>query len=130
MKLNYVKILGYLQLFVGVSAVAGGLPMIIQPNGSQQSISAEVLKGSPFSTLLIPGILLVFVIGILHLVGSFFSLNNKKHHSILSIFLGVMLIGWIVVQLYLIGFGSLLQPLYLALGTLELILALLVFRLK
>ena len=128
MKPQLSKILGYLQLFIGMGAVAGALPMILTPLGSGDGLSIEVLQNTPFTNYLIPGIILFSINGIGSLVASYFSLKLLKPAGILGMIFGIALIIWIIVQVYLLGFVSWLQPLYLALGTLELILGIIIFR--
>jgi hypothetical protein len=50
--------LGVLQLFIGLGAVGGGLVLILDPSGSKLGIPVELLKNTPFSTYLVPGIVL------------------------------------------------------------------------
>ena len=128
MKPQIFKLLGYLQLFIGMGAVSGALPMILTPGGLDEGLSIELLKGTPFTSYLIPGIILLLVNGAGSLVASYFSLKLLRPAGILGILFGIALVIWIVVQTVLLGFVSWLQPLYLALGTLELILGIMIYR--
>ena len=128
MKLQLSKILGYLQLFIGMGAVAGALPMIITPDGSDQGLSLQLLQDTPFNDYLFPGIILLFVNGIGSLVASYISLKLLKPAGLMGIAFGIALMIWILVQLYLLGYVSWLQPFYLALGTLELVIGFVLFR--
>lgn len=125
---KYAKVLGYLQIFIGMSAIAGGIPMIISPDGSSQGLSTDILANSPFKNYLIPGIFLVFVNGVGSLIASGYSLKLSKRAAVLGMFLGAILIFWILIQIYLIGFVTWLQPLYLAIGTVELLIAIRLFK--
>ncbi|MBA7716268.1 hypothetical protein ES703_125337 [subsurface metagenome] len=53
--------LGVLQVFIGLGAVGGGLALVLEPTGSYLGIPLELLKSSPFSTYLVPGIVLLMV---------------------------------------------------------------------
>lgn len=128
MKPQLSKILGYLQLFIGMGAVAGALPMILTPLGSEEALSIELLRNTPFTSYLIPGIVLFSINGVGSLVASYFSLKRLKPAGIMGMVFGIALIIWIIVQLYLMGFASWLQPLYFALGTLELLFGVIIYR--
>lgn len=122
--------LGYLQIFLGMGALAGGLPMILTPDGSSSGLSTEVLQNSPFTNFLIPGIILLVLHGLGNLVASYYSLKFKKVAAYLGTILGGALIIWMLVQLYYLGYNSWLQPLYLTMGTIELVLGFLIYKKK
>ncbi|MED4052848.1 hypothetical protein P4654_01570 [Niallia taxi] len=56
-------------LLVGISAVATGIGLVFQPNGSTLGMSVELLAESPFQSFLIPGILLFIIIGLASFFG-------------------------------------------------------------
>ena len=56
------KLLIFLHAFVGIGALFGGGGAVLNPN-NPMGISVDVLKNSPFSNFLIPGIILLVVIG-------------------------------------------------------------------
>jgi hypothetical protein len=117
-----------LQLFVGMGAIAGGLPMLQHPEGSPNGLSIEALANTPFTNYFIPGILLFSVIGMGSLIASYFSLKFKKDAGLLGVIFGSALIIWILFQLYFLGFASWLQALYIVLGIVELVFAFLIIR--
>ena len=123
MKTKFYKILGYLQIFIGMSAISGGLPMILDPNGSDQGLSIEALQNSPFEDYFIPGLLLFAIIGIGSLIASYFSLKLKIEAGILGIIFGLGIIIWVVSQYLILGYVSWMQPLYLLIGVAELYLS-------
>ncbi len=122
------KILGYLQIFIGMGAIAGSLPMILTPEGDTIGMPVELLANSPFTNYFIPGILLLLINGVGQLISAWYSLKFLKPAGVLGIVFGAALMVWIMVQMYYLGFGSWLQPMYLALGTIEFFLALGIFR--
>lgn len=119
---KHYKILGYLQIFVGMGALSGGLPLMSNPDGSSQGLTLDLLANTPFDDFLIPGILLFSVIGVGNLSASFFSLKFKEQAGLLGVMFGVALIIWILAQMYFIGFSNWFQPIFLDLGTLQLVL--------
>lgn len=128
MKVQLFKILGYLQIFVGVSAVSGALPMLLNPNGSSQGLTLEALQNTPFASYFIPGLILLLVNGIGSLIASYFSLKLKIAAGILGVLFGIGLIIWMVTQFILIGYSNWLQPFYLTIGFVELLLGLSIYR--
>ena len=128
MNLKRFQVLGYLQIFIGMGALSGGLPMILTPNGGSSGLNTDILQNTPFTNFLIPGILLFTINGIGSLVGAYFSLKFKKQTGFFGIFLGIALIIWIITQMYLLGFVSWLQPLFGTLGVLELVLGIIIYR--
>ena len=128
MKIILTKLLGYFQIFISAGALAGGIQLIVVPDGSSMNLSTGILAGTPFTNFLIPGISLFTVIGLGNLSGAWLCLKNKKIAGIYGLFLGMGLIIWMLVQIILIGWGSWLQPFYLTLGTFELVLGLMLFK--
>jgi hypothetical protein len=120
-----VSALGALQIFVGVGAVAGGLGLALDPRGSNIGLPLELLESSPFSSYLVPGIVLLAVNGLGSLVGGTASFTRHRYAGELAMALGAFLVAWIVVQVYWIRAFHWLHALYLGLGSLELILGLL-----
>ncbi len=114
--------LGALQVFIGLGAVGGGLGLVLDPSGANLGIPLELLESTPFSTYLIPGIVLLMVNGLGSLVGALVSFTRHRHAGGVAMALGVFLVAWIIVQVYWFASWHWLHILYLSLGLLELIL--------
>lgn len=115
--------LGILQLFISIAAIPAGLGFILDPSGGNLGMTTELIQNSPFGSYLIPGIILFTVNGIGSLLGSFVSFYKHKSAGMLSMVLGLVLIIWIIAQVYWMGLVSWLQPFIFVLGVMELILA-------
>jgi hypothetical protein len=111
--------LGILQAFVGVGAVGGGLGLILEPSGSNLGIPLGMLENSPFSTYLIPGIVLFMINGLGSLVGAAASFTRYRYAGETAMALGVFLVVWIILQVYWFAGMHWLHALYLGLGILE-----------
>ena len=99
-----VVILFFLILFQSISGIFGGIGLIIDPSGEALQIPLEWLDGSPFANYLIPGIILFIVLGIIPFL-IFFGLRKRKYWGWQgSIFIGLALIIWIVVEIIIIGY--------------------------
>jgi len=118
------KILGTLQSFVALGAIPAGISMIFTPDGSKVGMSTSILQNSPFNNFLIPGIVLLVVNGLLNIVGAVYSFMRYGNFHLIGLLLGGFLIIWICIQIYLIGFIHVLQPVFLAIGIIETLISL------
>ncbi len=82
----------------------------------------EMLKYSPFSDFLIPGILLLLVNGLGSIAGSVLSFRLNRYAGLTAFALGSFLVAWIIIQVYWIHDFHWLHALYFSLGIIELIL--------
>ncbi|MFS0782570.1 hypothetical protein [Bacillus sp. 1P06AnD] len=110
-------ITGLLLAFTGIGAVGAGFGFIADPTGESVGMRIDILPAAIFSDFLIPGIVLMIVIGFGHLTALFLLLKNNCWFAV--ILAGLLLTIWIVVQIGMIGFLSMLQPIFLAIGLLE-----------
>ena len=112
------KILFAIHLFVGIGAIAGGLAAITNPN-EPLGASVELLKNSPFSNYLIPGIILFTIIGLGNIFSALiFRLNFKLQGYISSIF-SFALVIWIIVQCIMLKSIVFLHVLYFGIGLIQ-----------
>jgi len=89
-------------LFNTLSALFGGSNLIQHPDGSSLSLSTDWLKHTPFSGYLVPGIVLLVVNGLFGIVVLSAMFTGSKRYPALVLAQGVLLSGWIVVQVMLI----------------------------
>jgi hypothetical protein len=89
-------------LFNGTGAFYGGLSLITDPTGNKLQLPLNYLEHTPFRNYLIPGIILLCVNGFF----SFFTLSTiilkNKRASLFIIGQGILLSGWIIVQILLL----------------------------
>jgi hypothetical protein len=57
------SLLFILVYFVVFTALSSGLIMVLKPDGSSLGLNLKMLDGTPFHNFLIPGLLLMFIIG-------------------------------------------------------------------
>ncbi len=112
-----------LEIFVGITSASSGVQLVLT-NGLGMPI--PYLKNSPFTSFLIPGLILIFVVGGLHLLAGFLTLKNKVFKLEISAIAAFGLLIWIFTEMYIIGKSSVLQTLYFSVGILELVLILLI----
>lgn len=112
--------------FVAVTSVAGGLALVLGPWIGALGIMmpTEMLEGSPFTSYLIPGILLLAVIGGVHAVALVLLVRAHRWSLAAAAVAGSGMLIWIFVQMMIIPF-SVLQALYFLCGLVELVLVML-----
>jgi len=103
----------FLLFFTGITASFSGFMLMYDPTGHPLSMSTSILQNSPFETFFLPGIILFLLIGISSILIAFFVLNDHSYSTKLIFFQGVIMLGWIAVQLILISQFFYLQIIYL-----------------
>ncbi|MBU2650814.1 MAG: hypothetical protein KKA81_07755 [Bacteroidetes bacterium] len=93
-----------LMIFQGLSGLGGGIGLIIDPSGETLHIPLNWLQGSPFSDFLIPGIILLLVLGLFPLAVSYALIRKLSWSWMASLVVGIALIIWIVVEILIIGY--------------------------
>jgi hypothetical protein len=116
--------LGILQIFVGITAVLGGFGLVSDPSGSKMNVPLELLRNSPFTNYLIPGMVLLIVIGVGHVFAGIVTFLRHRYAGNISVFFGAFLALYLIIEVWLIGLVNFSQPLYFVLGAVELIFGL------
>ncbi|MCB9140508.1 MAG: hypothetical protein H6642_19415 [Caldilineaceae bacterium] len=111
--------LGVLQAFIGIGAVAGGLGLMLNPSGGSLGLPLELLEKTPFSTYLVPGLVLFTVNGLGNLAGAVASFTRRRFAGEIAMALGAFLVAWILIQVYWMSGFHWLHWLYLGLGIVE-----------
>jgi hypothetical protein len=108
-------------LFLAVSAFAGAVGLV----AGYMNIPLSVLHGTPFADFTIPALLLGLVVGGGALVAAGIAVFGPRKLTVLgpwrldvlaSAVAGCIMVGWMVVEVALIGLGSWLQPTYFVVG--------------
>lgn len=129
-----------LLLFLGISAIGGGGILIISPSGELLgSLPLSILKTSPFSDFLIPGMILFLVLGIFPIliiwalikkpivpIAEHFNLFKDMHWAwTYSIYVAFALIIWIQTETIFVQGVGWLQTFYMLYSIPMIIVALL-----
>lgn len=109
--------------FLSVTALFGGSILILDPSGKLLDIPIDLLSNSPFNNFLIPGIILLTVLGLGSLLVISGILIKTYWASKASILLGFILLAWIFIQIYLLKIFNFLHILYSGLGIILIILS-------
>lgn len=102
-------------LFTAVTGVIGGALFVIEPSGDLLGADPTVLGPTPFSDWFWPGMLLGIVVGLGFLVTAIWLWQYGWGANELSIFAGVGLIAFVLVEFAMIGFNA-LQALFAIIG--------------
>jgi hypothetical protein len=127
-KANLNYILSIIQVIVAIGAIMGGILFLIDPSGHKSGASTAILVNSPFPDFFFSGLFLLIFIGIGNLLSFVVTLLKIEVAGFLGIVFGVILMIWIVLQVYWIGLTNFLQPLVFILGGIEAVIGYMLLR--
>ncbi|MDR3726348.1 MAG: hypothetical protein P4K86_04825 [Terracidiphilus sp.] len=115
-------------VFLCLSAIAGAVPMILDPSGRMMHMPLSLLEHSPFHTFLIPGIILLLANGVLSLVVLVAAARRWPRYAWAVALQGCILTGWIVVEVILLHLLIWAHYVYGAIGLALIVLGLVLAR--
>lgn len=98
--------LGTLLLLIAINAFGGGYYGM----AGVEDISLDLLRGSLFKNYFIPSLFLFIVVGGSCLFSAVAVFRGKRIARYASLFCGIILILWIIIQVSIIGYVAWLQP--------------------
>ena len=88
-----------LLVFLGLSGIAGGAPMIVSSIWKTRAfMPLNLLQHSPFHSYLIPGIILLVANGLLALWIVRLVIQRRPRYGLWTALRGCVLMGWLVVE--------------------------------
>ncbi len=113
-----------LLLFQGISGVLGGALLVYDPTGDTLQIPLSLLDGTPFGNYLLPGLILLIVLGIFPVFVAYGLWGKQRWSRMGTLAVGLALIVWIGVEIAMIGYQSEppLQAIYGVVGILILLI--------
>ncbi|MGD8602835.1 MAG: hypothetical protein PVF19_15890, partial [Gemmatimonadota bacterium] len=90
--------------FQGASGVGGGLVLSLDPSGESVGIPLEWLQGSPFPDYMVPGVILLVLLGIGPLVVAYGVWTGQVWSWSASVFVAFSLLTWLGVEIVVIGY--------------------------
>lgn len=118
-------VLFVLHVIVGVGAMAGGWAAISNPQ-APLGVDIVILKNSPFSDFLIPGIILFGVIGLGNIFSAITMYLKSRFQGYISSVFSWALVIWIIVQCIMINSVVFLHVLFFAIGLVQATLAMII----
>lgn len=119
------KVLLFLNLLIGIGACGGGVMALLSTHSMETAesfgLSKEMLLNSPFQSFLIPGIFLLVVIGFGNLISSWLLYSRNNYFA--EVMMGLILITWILVQVYMLAAIVFLHVLFFLLGVVQIALS-------
>lgn len=115
-----------LLLFTGITAISGGVALVIDTTGETIQFPQEArdaIHNSIFGSFLIPGLCLMLLIGVAAIVVAIGALKKSALYPYGLLYMGTALLIWLSVQLVFIEDRSPLQVLYGVLGLIFIFIA-------
>ncbi|WP_428263563.1 flavodoxin domain-containing protein [Haliangium sp.] len=111
------RLLAGLCLFTGLTALAGGLELMMWHDGAAWLPPLdESLRHTPFVSFFVPGLLLLAVVGVSNLIGGSMAVRRHRWAEYATFFGGAVITGWIVSEMLLMRTVHWLQLIYLVVG--------------
>jgi len=110
--------LGSLLTFGALNAIGGGYYGLSGAEG----VPTEWLEGSPFSDYFIPSLILLVVVGGSFVIAAIVVFAGLRIARVASLAAGLVVLGWLVAQVAIIGYVSWMQPTTAVAGVLVLLL--------
>jgi hypothetical protein len=107
--------------FQGLSGLLGGVGLLVDPTGALLRIPLQWLEGSPFESYLIPGLVLLLVLGVVPLIVLYGLWRRAAWSCLGAQLVAVALLVWIGVEVLVIGYQP-EPPLQLIYGLLGVVL--------
>ena len=98
--------LGVLLAFGALNAFGGGYYGMAGAEG----VPTAWLEGSPFTDYFVPSLVLFVIVGGSFLLAAVAVLARRRSGRMLALGAGVIVLGWLTVQLAIIGYVSWMQP--------------------
>jgi hypothetical protein len=102
-------------LFEAASAFLGAVGLVV----GFMNIPVSLLQGTPFTDFTVPALLLGVVVGGSALLGAVFAaFGPRPFDALASAAAGCITVGWLAVEIAMIGLGSWMQVAYVLVGLL------------
>ncbi len=107
------KITLFLNILTFITAIGGSIYLI---TATPKTMPYELLKYSPFTSFLIPGLILGIIVSGSNLLSVIIYFFNKRVWPVVEFITGVILCFWIICEYLIIKEFSWLQVVYLVMG--------------
>lgn len=108
-----------LNAFIALTAIGGGVGLL----AGWLSMPLSWLQGTPFRSYTIPALILAIIVGGSGLVGATSMGIDRAMGVLASMVSGAIMMGWVAVEVALIGMTIWMQPFFFAVGLAVFLLA-------
>ena len=105
-----------LEFALAVGGSLGVFGLLMAPDGQHLGWTTQPLEGTPFSDYVVPALMLLVFTVVLPLIVATAALQRREWSLWGHLAVGAMLVAWIGAQVMVIGYLSLLQPIFAAIG--------------
>jgi len=105
-----------LLMFVAFGALYAGYSFITNRSGVGLGMNTAYLGHSPFSDYFVPGIILFVVNGLFNIIAAIAVIRKIKNYACYIIIQGMLLCGWIIVQVIMVRDIALQHLLFFSIG--------------
>ncbi|GMA07092.1 hypothetical protein GCM10025886_02430 [Tetragenococcus halophilus subsp. flandriensis] len=113
------RLLLILSFFLAIAAIFGAAIALIPSFSESMGITTDMLKFSPFTSFLLPGLFLLFIFGLGNLISIFLLFLKKDKVLYAFLLLGVTLVFWIIIQSIMMQIVVIQHILFLLVGGLQ-----------
>lgn len=106
-----------LLVFTGLNALIAGFLLMYDPSGELMGLRTDYIRYSPFPNYFWPGLVLFLFNGLLNLLAAYWTIKRKKHYALAVITQGVILMGWIMVQVMMVKEINILHTVMFSIGS-------------
>lgn len=96
--------------------MVAGFLFMLQPSGADLGLTTDYMQHSPFTSYFILGLVLFTAVGLGSLFATYAVLTRKAYARKLTISEGILLCGWIVVQMLLVRDVNALHVIMFSIG--------------
>ena len=117
-----------LLIVLGIAALFGGAAFIYDPTGGTLKMPVSFLDHSPFTNYLVPGIILFGLIGVSSVVITVLTVKKIKYYELFIAYKGLILMLFIIAQLFLLDATSPLQIIMIVYGFMVFVLGVILYK--
>lgn len=117
-----------INLFCAIGALFGGILALSVGNQTIMGVSTKLLRNAPFTTFLVPGLVLIVVIGFGNFITTYLLVKNHHYAAFSLILLGIIQMGFILIQILILLGASSLHFIFFLIGLYQFIIGIILLK--